>query len=519
MGATARLSSTNGRAAGAIATPHHAATASGLEVLAAGGNAMDAAIAANAMLCVVYPHMAGVGGDLFLLHHHARSGTVHCLNGTGPAPAAATRDAFAERGLTEVPARGPLSVTVPGTVRAWQAALERFGSRSLGELLAPAMAAAEDGVEVTARLAGWIAGARGDLAADPALGEALLGPGGTTPAAGATLRQPALARTLRRLAAAGAGDLYTGELAAEVDRSMRAAGGLLRADDLRAYQPEWVRPLRLRLGALKILTTPPNSQGIAALLMLKAMAGAAEPGTVAHLRALVAAKRAAFGARDRHVTDPGHMLVGADDLLAGALPAAQPAIPPAGGDTVYLCTADAEGNVCSLIQSLYYGFGSCHVAGDTGIVLHNRAHYFSLDPTSANVLAPGKRTLHTLMACLAVEGGRPRYVFGTMGADGQPQTNVQVLQRLLAGASAAEAVGAPRVLHGRFLLEDDPETLHVEADHDPSVIDALRDEPGAVNVVEAHSERMGHAQALVLDDDRVTDAAADPRSDGSAAIV
>ena len=208
-----------------------------------------------------------------------------------------------------------------------------------------------------------------------------------------------------------------------------------------------------------------------------------------------------------------------DDLLAGSAPSVQPAAPPLGGDTVYLCTVDAEGNSCSLIQSLYYGFGSCFVAGDTGILLHNRAHYFSLDAGAANVLAPGKRTLHTLMACMALEEGRPRFIFGTMGADGQPQTNVQVLHQLLEGATAEEAVSAPRVLHGRFLLEDDPETLHVEADLEPESLTALHETASRMHVVPPRSERMGHAQAITLGAGGLLTAAADPRSDGSAAVV
>ena len=216
------------------------------------------------------------------------------------------------------------------------------------------------------------------------------------------------------------------------------------------------------------MTTPPNSQGLTALLMLQAMRPDAAPGTLDYLDAFVAAKVRAFALRDAHLTDPAHMRVGAEDLLAGRVSGAAPTTAPVAGDTVYACAVDAEGNACSLIQSLYYGFGACFVAGDTGILLHNRAHYFALRPDAANVLAPGKRTLHTLMACMALEDGRPRFVFGAMGADGQPQANVQVLHRLLAGATPAEAVAAPRVLHGRFALEDDPDTLkHVEADTPP----------------------------------------------------
>jgi gamma-glutamyltranspeptidase/glutathione hydrolase len=509
--------------AGAVASPHSLATEAGAGVLAAGGNALDAAIATNAMLAVLYPHMCGVGGDLFLLYHEARTGTVHCLNGTGAAPALATPEAFAERGLDAVPARGALPVTVPGAVGAWEAAVARFGSRPLADLLAPAIAAAEAGVTVTERLATWVAEMRADIAQDPAMRRLFLGGSDEPVAAGATLDQSELAATLRRLAHAGAGDLYHGELAAAIDAAVQAAGGLLRAADLAAYRPDWVVPVRTRHQGLDVLTTPPNSQAITALLMLDHMAAAAgdapELGTAAYVEDFVAAKRRGFALRDAHVTDPAHMTVTAEELLAGSAPAATGVAPPPRGDTVYLCTVDRDGNACSLIQSIYYAFGSCFMAGDTGILLHNRGHYFSLDPAAANVIAPGKRTLHTLMASMALEDGRPRFVFGTMGADGQPQTTVQVLHQLLAGRSAQDAVGAPRLLHGRFALEDDPEVLHVESDYPADTLGTLRETVPGLDVVAPRSEMMGHSHAITIDADGALTAGADPRSDGSAAIV
>jgi gamma-glutamyltranspeptidase/glutathione hydrolase len=237
------------------------------------------------------------------------------------------------------------------------------------------------------------------------------------------------------------------------------------------------------------------------------------------VHAFVAAKREAFAVRDRSVTDPRFMPVSAEDLLRDpelGEAAAPVAAPPAWGDTVYVCTADADGNACSLIQSLYYGFGSAFVAGDTGVLLHNRAHYFSLDEHHPNRLEPGKHTLHTLMACMALEDGRPRLVFGAMGADGQPQMNVQVLHRLLAGDHPRDAVAAPRILHGRFLLEDDVHGLQVEADLDPDTLAALHTGDGRVEVLPARDERMGHAHAIAIGPGGAVTAGADPRSDGAA---
>jgi gamma-glutamyltranspeptidase len=511
----------------AAASPHAAATRAGAEVLAAGGSAMDACVAINAVLCVVYPHMCGVAGDLFLLYRDASDGRVWSLNGSGPAPALATREWFRERGFEDMPARGPLPVTVPGAVAAWDAGLERFGRRPLGELLEPAARAAEDGFAVTERTAGWIAHNAADLARDPVLRARYLDGDGRPIAGGTVVRQPDLARTLRRLAEAGAGDLYGGALADEIDAAFRAADGLLRRDDLAAFTPEWVDPVRLHYRGLDVLTTPPNSQGVTALVMLNALAelDPPPPGTPGHVEALIAAKRVAFAARDRHVADPRFFDVPLDELLSPdfarrGLASAEPG--PArssAGDTVYLCAVDADGNACSMIQSTYYGFGSCFVAGDTGLLFHNRGRYFALDDDHPNRLEPGKRPLHTLMATMAFAGDDLRLVFGCMGADGQAQTTVQVLERYLAGASVAEAVSAPRILHGRFVPEDNPEALTIEAPFGEETIAALRGAGHDPVVVGEHAEHLGHAHAIELRADGSLDAASDPRSDGAAIVL
>jgi gamma-glutamyltranspeptidase/glutathione hydrolase len=249
------------------------------------------------------------------------------------------------------------------------------------------------------------------------------------------------------------------------------------------------------------------------------------PGTADHIAALVAAKRFAFAARDRHVADPRVFDVPIADLLdpefaRRGVAAADPG--PArssAGDTVYLCTVDADGNACSLIESIYYGFGSCFVAGGTGLLMHNRGHYFALDDEHPNRLDPGKRPLHTLMASMAFEGSELRLVFGCMGADGQAQTTVQMLERWLAGGGVDDAVAAPRILHGRFVPEDDPEELTVEAPFGEATIAALRDAGLDPVAVGEHSEQLGHAHAIELRADGTLDAAADPRSDGAAIVL
>lgn len=513
---------------GAVACPHETASRVGADVLTAGGNALDAAVAMNAMLGVVYPHMCGFGGDTFILYYSATEGQVHCLNGSGPAPALATRAAFGQRGLDAIPARGPLPVTVPGTVAAWEEALGRFGSRSLAELLAPAAAAAENGIEVTAKLAAWIDAYSAELVADAVLGRWFLPDGRPLPA-GATLRQPELGRSLRRLIEQGGRDMYDGEIAEQIDAAFRSADAFLRREDLAQYSPEWVDPVSVSYRGLRVFTTSPNSQGVTALLMLNALhvLGASEhrPGSPEHIEALVRAKRVAFADRDRYITDPRFLEAPIEWLLdldhaREALVAPTPAHGPSGGgDTVYLCASDAAGNAASVIQSIFYTFGSAFVPGDTGILMQNRGHYFSLDEDHPNRLEPGKRTLHTLMACMAFEGDDLRLVFGTMGADGQAQTNVQVLERYLDGDSPQAAVGAPRILHGRFLPDDDPTRLNVEERLGAEVIDELAVRGHDPNVFPGYDERLGHAHAIELAADGTTRAGSDPRSDGAAIVV
>jgi gamma-glutamyltranspeptidase/glutathione hydrolase len=513
----------------AIASPHRSASEIGRDVLAAGGTAADAALAANGMLWACYPHMCGIGGDLFLLYYESATGTVYCLNGTGRAPALATPEAFRKRGFSHVPARGPLSVTVPGALDAWEMAWRRFGTAPLADLLGPAAEAATNGVPVTRRLARWISSSADDLRSDPTLADAFL-PGGQPLVESDVLTQPKLGAALRRLAEAGLQDLYTGDLASALAHGCEDRGGLLRASDLAEHKSEWVEPLRVEFDGVEVYTTPPPSQGLAGLQILNLLSflegGRGQPGSAQQLDAFVRARRAAFHDRDRYVSDPDYVDIPIKRLLsldyahdvAKAPPAAPLPAAPLGGDTVYICALDGNGDACSLIQSIYYAFGSAFTPGETGIVMHNRAHYFSLTDDHPNIMQPGKRTLHTLMASMALRQGKPWLVFGTMGADGQPQTTVQVLLRALAGAGAAEAVAAPRVLSGRFFLEDRDDQLAAEEDFGEEVLAELEAQGHDVRVVPAHDETMGHAHAIVVNGETV-DAGADPRSDGAAFVL
>ena len=397
-------------------------------------------------------------------------------------------------------------------------------------MLAPAIEAATSGVEITARLSSWIDRNRGDLSADPVLAGLFLDPAGVAKAEGSCVAFPRLAATLERIATLGAGDFYSGETAGSIDRAVREAGGLLRFEDLVAHSSDWVKPISTAYEKTTVHVTPPNSQGIAALEMLNLLREFAvsrlPPGSGGHIDAIVRAKKLAFLDRDRYVGDPAFVDVPIARLLsrAHAHTMSLASSTPTGsstldGDTVYVSAVDGEGNTCSLIQSIYYAFGSAFVAGDTGILLHNRGHYFSLEFESANVLMPGKRPLHTLIAPMGTRNGRPCAVWGSMGADGQPQVIVQVLLRLLAGSTPHEAVSAPRFLSGRFLLEDLDDRLVVEDDMGPDVLEHLRELGHDVRAVPPRDELVGHAHAIVVHDDGRIEAGSDPRSDGLAVVI
>jgi gamma-glutamyltranspeptidase/glutathione hydrolase len=509
----------------AVASPHWRASEAGRDVLAAGGNALDAALATNAMLWACYPHMCGLGGDIWILYYDVATSRVHCLNGSGGAPLAATPEEFARRGHARIPVKGPLSLAVPGVAAGWDDASRRFGRIPAGELLRSAARVARDGVELTPKIVGWMSKDPALLAKDPGLASVFTANGALL-SAGATFRQPALADAIDRLADAGLNDFYHGDLGRTIVRGIADAGGLLSAEDLRSHASLWVKPVTTRFDGVKVFTTPPNSQGIAALEMLNLLSllegGRSEPGSARQLNAFLEARRLAYLDRDRYLGDPAHVSVPVEMLashdhaswLAENAQALGGPSAPLEGDTVYLCAVDRWGNACSVIQSIYHAFGSGFVPNGTGVLMANRGSYFSLDREHPNVVAPGKRPVHTLMASMALKNGRPWLVFGTMGGEGQPQTSVQVLMRVLAGASPADAVAAPRVLSGQIFPDDASDQLHIEEDFGAEVITELRRLGHDVKAVPPHDEMMGHAHAILIDGGRI-EAGADPRSDGA----
>ncbi len=497
---------------GAVTADHPLAAQAGLAVLQQGGNAMDAAITMAAVLSVARPHMNGLGGDMFLLYYEAKTGRVYGLNASGPAGSRASIARARAWGRADrMPELGPLTVTVPGAVRGWAAALQRFGTRSWQQVLQPAVELARRGLPVSERLAADIAEEQRKLAADSVAARIYL-PGGKPPVAGSVLRQDELAATLERLQQAGPDEVYTGETGRRVASYLAARGGFLEPRDLAQYRPEWVGPISAQYRGFTVVAMPPNTQGATLLeeLMLLERMDLARLGhnSADYLHTLAEAIRIAVADRDTSIADPRAMRVAVAQLLdpdrlarlaqaiqpAGRAPAAAPRSGRDQPNTVYIIAVDRQGNVVSMIQSLYASFGSGLVVPGTGVVLHDRGALFSLDPRHPNALAPGKRPYHTLCPALVLDRGKPWLALGTPGGDGQTHTLIQVLNNIvLFGMSPQEAIDAPRFRR----LEDG--TLAIEDRVPGAVIQALEERGYPVSVRTGLTATFGGAQAVLLD--------------------
>ncbi|HEY3062251.1 MAG TPA: gamma-glutamyltransferase family protein [Chloroflexota bacterium] len=508
---------------GVVATPHYLASLAGADVLRDGGSAVDAAIAANLVLAVVWPNMCGPGGDLFA---QVWDGALFGLNASGRAGAGMTFEAYRERGLDAMPVRGPLSVTVPGAVSGWFALHERWGRLDMARLARDAMRHARDGYRVTAFVGDAV---RSNLAllAEHGTAADVFAPGGQVPRAGDRVAQPELADSLELIVTQGPSVLYGGSLGRRIADFVAARGGLLTGGDLLAHRVEWVEPLRVAYRGVEVAQLPPNSQGIALLQILNMLSASdvCAWSATERVHELVERKKRAFADRDAFVADPACVDVPIERMLhAGSVSAAAPAAASthaADGDTIYLCAADRDGMVVSLIQSLYAAWGSgVHVPG-TGITLHNRGWGFTLEDGHPNGLAPGKRPRHTLMPGFALKDGQPWLAFGTRGADGQPQTGLQILTGLLdLGLDLQAAIEAPRWVQAppgdRFARD----ALVLESRFGPSVAQDLASRGHDVVVADPLDMIMGTVQLIQVDTERgCYIAATDPRGDGVALAV
>jgi gamma-glutamyltranspeptidase len=537
---------------GAVVAPHHLATTAGLSILAAGGSAVDAAIATNAVLGVVMPSGCGIGGDAFWLMWEAEAGRQHALNGSGRAPAAADPAMLRRDGHETIPLRGPLAVTVPGAVRSWGDAHARFGRLSRADVLAPAIELARDGfaawIGFISAVEGTLPECRAAIGADSGF-ERVYRPNGRPWRLGEPVRLPALAATLERLAEVGFDDFYDGEVGERQARGLAAAGSAISVDDLRAHRSTWTEPIATDYRGVRVTTHPPNSSGIVALELLNILetfdppaadafgpAGCADPRWI-HLG--IEASKLAMTDRDANLTDPEFADCAVDRLtskawargLAARIDPTRSARPPAataprGGGTIYLATVDADGDAVSLIESNYMGFGSGVVDPETGIHYQNRGSYFSLDPTHPNVLAPRKRTLHTLMPGMLFRPGEaaPWIVTGSMGGDAQPQIHAQVVSALVdGGVDVATAVAAPRWFVEPADHFEPPIEVRAEPRFKPGVLAALASMGHPVTETDAFDGRLGHAHAIELVDGGPASggslaAATDPRSAGLPAV-
>ena len=532
---------------GMVTSPNYLATQAGVDVLRAGGNAVDAAIAVASTLAVVYPQMCTLGGDNFWLIYNAKTGELRALNASGRAGEKATIDFYKSKGLSKIPSRGFLAAnTVPGVVSGWDAAY-RYAKESMGKslpwarLFQSAVAYARDGFPVSPSLAYWEAinvnpndQEFRNLQRFDAFSGMYLKPGGKAYTFGEVMKLPTLAATLETIATDGADAFYKGPIAKRIVAYLQQNGGMLTLDDFAKHTADWVEPIHVPYRNLVAYNFPPNTQGMASLEILNILNNfdvqKLGEGSADYYHLIVEATKEAFADRDRYLTDPAFSSIPLKDLLSAqhgkdqaaridlknAAKEVKPLDPK--GDTIWLGVVDEQGNAVSLIQSIYHDFGSGIVAGDTGVLLQNRGSFFSLDPNHVNHLEPHKRTFHTLNPAMLLRDGKPYLVYGTMGGEGQPQTQAAIVTRIVDfGMTPQDAIAAPRWLHGRTWGASSND-LKLESRMGDAAVEELRRRGHPVKVVDAYTDTMGHAGAILIDPQTgVRFGATDPRGDGLAA--
>ncbi|MDH4054855.1 MAG: gamma-glutamyltransferase [Gammaproteobacteria bacterium] len=521
------------------ATSQPLATQVALDILKAGGSAVDAAIAANAMLGLMEPTGSGIGGDLFAIVWDAESKRLLGLNASGRAPKAMTLEYFQQHGIDTIPPYGPLPVSVPGAVDGWFELHKRFGRLAMKDILAPAIAYANEGFPVSEVIAQYFQSNKRRIGQYPGFAETYM-PEGDVPKKGEMFRNPRLAATYALIADKGRDEFYKGSIARRIDAYMAEQGGLLRYEDLAAHESEWVTPVSTSYRGWDVYELPPNGQGIAALQILNILEGydlkSMGFGSAEYIHTFVEAKKLAFEDRAKYYADMDFVDVPVETLISKPyaderrkLISAEKASlrVPAGdaklkdGDTIYLTVADADGNMVSLIQSNYRGMGSGMTPGDLGFVLQDRAELFALDANHANVVAGGKRPFHTIIPAFIMKDGKPLISFGLMGGAMQPQGHAQIVVNMVDfGMNLQEAGDAARINHDGSseptgTTMTDGGVVHLESQFSRETRDALE---AMGHTLGASDGSFGGYQAIMWDDaEGVYYGASEVRKDGQAA--
>ena len=534
---------------GMVATSHALASASGYTALRRGGSAVDAAIAANATLCVVYPHMGGLGGDGFWLIADPGNGyRVKALNASGPAAKRADIEFYRQKGYTDaIPSRGALgALTIPGAVDGWREAHQHYGKLEWAELFEDAIYYAQNGFPVGNSLADWTVKDSELMRNYPSAAQIYM-PSGKPPRAGERLVNPALAASFKRLAESGPRQgFYEGETASRICQALGSQGSPLQEEDFESFKAQWVEPISVDYQGYTAYEFPPNTQGLAALQILNLIEGfdlqSFGDNSADYYHHMAEAVKLAFADRNAWLSDPEFIDIPLERLLdkayaderrklidprqAMVMEDVPPGIAPEnstsgssdhGGDTCYFCTVDDDGLAVSVIQSIFHDFGTVEIAGDTGIILQNRGSFFSLDENHPNRLEPGKRTFHTLIPAMLYREGKPYLVYGSMGGEGQPQTHAAMISRIIDfGYDVQQAIEAPRWLMGRT-WGTKVQDLALEGRISDLVANELKRRGQPVKPVEDWNDNMGHAQAIRLNPQTgFLEGGADPRGDGSA---
>ena len=512
---------------GVAATSHYLATQTAIAVLREGGNAMDAAIAACAVQCVVEPESTGIGGDCFCLYTPNGASAPIAFNGSGRAPAAATPDWFARQGITEIQRQSPHAVTIPGAVDAWHQLLRDHGTKPMAEILAPAISYARDGYPVGSRVSADFA-VNVEILKDCPNASRVFLPGGAPIPAGDVHHQPELARTLQKIAQHGRDGFYTGDVARDIVDYLQSRGGLHQMDDFANAAGEYVVPIVAQYRGYDVFQCPPNGQGVIALMLLKLMERFERAGdtpiNIARIHQEIEAGRLCYHQRDAWLADPAQSDVPVEWLLSdanidrlfqtikadsanSALPDFQP---PNHKDTVYITVVDKDRNACSFINTLFENFGTGWMAPASGVVLQNRGQGFTLEAGHPNCIAPGKRPLHTIIPGMIMQNGKPVMSYGVMGGQYQAFGHMQFLSRHLQyGLDVQEAQDLPR-----FFPNLQTGNVEVEGAIPDAILDGLR--ALGHNIVPT-ARPIGGSQAIWIDHDRGTlTGGSDPRKDGCA---